>query len=120
MKDKTKLVISAFITIAVISTCLSAVYAVDLYAQVLERDIDEPDLPLNGSATTISVPPEVNIDIDPLEPLPANGTVTISMDGAVDTNMNDIPPEGVTVIISSDSVTVTNHGVSIVDDAAGE
>jgi hypothetical protein len=56
---------------------------------------------------------EVDISIDPAEPLPANGTVTISTEGATDTDMNAFPPEGVYVIISSDSVIVTNQTVDI-------
>ncbi len=54
-----------------------------------------------------------NISINPEEPLPANGTVSISTEGVIDTDMNVIPPEGVTVIISSDTVTVTNQPVDI-------
>jgi hypothetical protein len=54
-----------------------------------------------------------SISISPEEPLPANGTVSISTEGVTDTNMNVIPPEGVSVIISSDAVTVTNQGVDI-------
>jgi hypothetical protein len=54
-----------------------------------------------------------NISINPEEPLPANGTVSISTEGATDTDMNVIPPEGVSVIISSDTVTVTNQPVDI-------
>jgi hypothetical protein len=54
-----------------------------------------------------------SISISPEEPLPANGTVSISTEGVTDTNMNVIPPEGVSVIISSDSVTVTNQAVDI-------
>ena len=53
----------------------------------------------------------VNISIDPGEPLPANGTVSISTEGAIDSDMNVFPPEGVTVIISNDTVTVTNQTV---------
>jgi len=55
----------------------------------------------------------VDISIDPAEPLPANGTVTISTEGAIDTDMNAFPPEGVYVIISSDTVTVTNQTVDV-------
>ena len=33
--------------------------------------------------------------------------------GATDTDMNVFPPEGVTVIISNDTVTVTNQAVDI-------
>src|ERR687895_1521540 len=54
-----------------------------------------------------------NIAINPEEPLPANGTVTISTEGATDTDMNVIPPEGVTVVIENDTVTVTNQTVDI-------
>src|SRR5215204_2065959 len=55
----------------------------------------------------------VDVSINPEEPLPANGTVSISTEGATDTDMNVFPPEGVTVIISSDTVTVTNQAVDI-------
>jgi hypothetical protein len=53
------------------------------------------------------------ISINPEEPLPANGTVSISTEGAIDTDMDAFPPEGVTVVISSDTVTVTNQAVDI-------
>ena len=56
------------------------------------------------------------ISINPEEPLPANGTVSISTEGATDTDMDAFPPEGVTVIISSDTVTVTNQTVDIAGD----
>jgi hypothetical protein len=58
-------------------------------------------------------PPDMFIDISPLESLPVNGTVVMSLEDVVDTNMNEIPPQGVTVIISNESVTVTNHEVTI-------
>ena len=54
-----------------------------------------------------------DISISPEEPLPANGTVRVSTGGATDTDMEGFPPEGVTVIMSSDTVTVTNHAVDI-------
>jgi hypothetical protein len=65
-----------------------------------------------------SIPPGtstegVNISINPDEPLPANGTVSISTSGAIDSDMNVFPPEGVTVLVSNDTVTVTNQTVEI-------
>jgi hypothetical protein len=54
-----------------------------------------------------------NISINPEESLPANGTVSISTEGATDSDMNVFPPEGVTVIIANDTVTVTNQTVDI-------
>src|ERR687890_95328 len=65
------------------------------------------------SAQPLVMNTPTNIAINPEEPLPANGTVSISTEGAIDTDMNVIPPEGVTVIISSDTVTVTNQTVDI-------
>ena len=81
-----------------------------VYAQVLDRNVEAPTPGLNGTA---SAPPNVSIDISPLDPLPTNGTVTMSLEDVVDTNMNEIPPQGVTVIISDEAVTVTNHEVTI-------
>jgi hypothetical protein len=81
-----------------------------VYAQVLDRDVEVPTPGMNG---TVSTEPDVSIDISPLESLPINGTVTMSLEDVVDTNMNEIPPQGVTVIISNDVVTVTNHEVTI-------
>ncbi|MGH9926638.1 MAG: hypothetical protein ACRD5B_14800 [Nitrososphaeraceae archaeon] len=69
--------------------------------------------PLTKDTPTGNLTGEVDISIDPVEPLPANGTVTISTEGATDTDMSAFPPEGVYVIISSDSVTVTNQTVDI-------
>jgi hypothetical protein len=69
--------------------------------------------PLVMSTPTGNLTDGANISINPEEPLPANGTVSISTEGATDTDMNVIPPEGVSVIISSDTVTVTNQTVDI-------
>ena len=68
------------------------------------------------SAQPLVMNTPANISINPEEPLPANGTVSISTEGATDTDMNVIPPEGVSVIISSDTVTVTNQAVDITGD----
>ena len=69
--------------------------------------------PLVMNTPTGSMTDGANISINPEETLPANGTVSISTEGAADTDMNVIPPEGVTVVIESDTVTVTNQTVDI-------
>jgi hypothetical protein len=68
---------------------------------------------IEASAQPLVMNTPTNIAINPEEPLPANGTVSISIEGATDTDMNVIPPVGVSVIISNDTVTVTNQGVDI-------
>jgi hypothetical protein len=69
--------------------------------------------PLVMSTPTGSMTDGANISINPEEPLPANGTVSISTEGASDSDMNIFPPEGVTVVIENDTVTVTNQTVDI-------
>jgi hypothetical protein len=69
--------------------------------------------PITKDVPTGNLTGEVDISIDPGEPLPDNGTVTINSEGATDTDMNGFPPEGVYVIISSDTVTVTNQTIDI-------
>jgi hypothetical protein len=76
--------------------------------------------PLIPSSPTGTLTDGVNISINPEEPLPANGTVSISTEGATDTDMNVIPPEGVSVIISNDTVTVTNQTVDVETAEEGE
>ena len=69
--------------------------------------------PLVTSTPTGTLTDGVNISITPGEDLPANGTVSISTEGAIDSDMNVFPPQGVTVVISNDTVTVTNQTVEI-------
>ena len=76
--------------------------------------------PLVMNTPTGNMTDGANISINPEEPLPANGTVSISTEGAADTDMNVIPPEGVTVVIESDTVTVTNQTVDIETAEEGE
>ena len=68
---------------------------------------------VSAQPPTGSLTDGANISINPEEPLPANGTVSISTEGATNTDMNGFPPEGVSVIISSDTVTITNQAVDI-------
>jgi hypothetical protein len=78
--------------------------------------------PLVMNTPTGSMTDGANISINPEEPLPSNGTVSISTEGAADTDMNVIPPEGVTVVIENDTVTVTNQTVDIetAEDDSGD
>ena len=69
--------------------------------------------PLVPSSPTGTLTDGVNISINPEEPLPANGTVSLSTEGVTDTDMNVLPPEGVTVVIENDTITVTNQTVDI-------
>jgi hypothetical protein len=73
--------------------------------------------PLVKSGT---LPDRANISINPEETLPANGTVSTSTEGVTNTDMNGFPPEGVSVIISHDTVTVTDHAVDIATDEGEE
>ena len=73
---------------------------IQVSAQPLTKDT------LTGNVT------EVDISMNPAEPLPANGTVTISTEGATDTDMNALHLKGFTSL-SSDTVIVTNQTIDI-------
>lgn len=61
-----------------------------------------------------------NLSIDPTEALPLNGTISTSTAGITDTDMNVLPPIGISVIIQNDTVTITNHAVDISTDLQEE
>jgi hypothetical protein len=67
---------------------------------------------LDKEAPTGNLTEDVDISISPGEKLPANGTVTVSTEGATDMDINEFPPPGVTVIIQNDKVVVTNNPVT--------
>jgi hypothetical protein len=92
------------VSVLSIGLVLVLLSTVPVYAQPLVKDT--PTGNLTGG----------DISISPGEPLPANGTVSVSTRGATDTDMEGFPPEGVTVIMSSDTVTVTNQAVDIGGD----
>ena len=96
-----------FVSVLITGLVLLLLSTIQVYAQPLVKNTP------TGSLTD-------NISINPEEPLPANGTVSISTEGATDSDMNVFPPEGVTVIISSDTVTVTNQPVDIATDEGGD
>ena len=90
--------------------------AVSLFTLLITSTLSTIQVSAQPLVITGSLTDGANISINPEEPLPANGTVSISTEGATDSDMNVIPPEGVTVIISSDTVTVTNQPVDIATD----
>ena len=101
---------------------LELVLGVGLGLFVLSVAMNASAQPLTKDTPTGNLTGEIDISIDPAMPLPANGTVTISTEGASDTDMDGLPPDGVYVIISSNSVTVTNQPVEIPtaeDDSSG-
>ena len=75
---------------------------VNLDAQVVV--VDEP--PTNATE-------ELDVKIDATEPLPLNGTIMVDISEADDIDIDAIPPEGISVIITNTTVTVTNNPVDI-------
>jgi hypothetical protein len=70
------------------------------------------DAQLDKEEPTGNLTEDVDISISPGEELPANGTVSVSTEGATDMDINEFPPQGVTVIIQNDTVVVTNNPVT--------
>jgi hypothetical protein len=87
--------------------------AVSLFTLLITSTLSTIQVSAQPLVITGSLTDGANISINPEEPLPANGTVSVSTEGVTDTDMNIIPPEGVTVIISNNTATVTNQEVDI-------
>jgi hypothetical protein len=58
---------------------------------------------------------ELDVKIYPTEPLPASGTVIVDITEADDIDIETIPPEGVTVVMTNTTKTVTNEDIEIPD-----
>jgi hypothetical protein len=87
--------------------------AVSLFTLLITSTLSTIQVSAQPLVITGTLTDGANISINPEEPLPANGTVSVSTEGVTDTDMNIIPPEGVTVIISNNTATVTNQEVDI-------
>ena len=48
-------------------------------------------------------------------PLPANGTVIVDITEADDIDIETIPPEGVTIVMTNTTITVTNEDIETPD-----
>jgi hypothetical protein len=111
------IVLSRFIiTLYATTTLLAAVVVCisvfnntsNIEAQVV--DVDEP--PTNATE-------ELDVKIYATEPLPLNGTIMVDIAEADDIDIETIPPEGVSVIITNTTVTVTNSPVEIEEGGDG-
>src|SRR5215204_2389276 len=58
---------------------------------------------------------ELDVKIYPTEPLPANGTVIVDITEADDIDIETIPPEGVTIVMTNTTITVTNEDIETQD-----
>lgn len=96
----TAIVILAAATVSVLAVggCL-AIYGASL-------DKDPP--PFNASSTE-----DIDIAINPEEGLPINGSLSISTAGITDYDINSLVPEGMSVLIQNDSVTITSNEITI-------
>ena len=73
-------------------------------------DVDEP--PTNATE-------ELDVKIDATEPLPLNGTIIVDIAEADDIDIDAIPPEGIAVIVTNTTVTVTNSPADIEEGGNG-
>jgi hypothetical protein len=99
-------------TLAIAITVLASLPGEDKYnvnAQVV--DVDEP--PTNATE-------ELDVKVDATEPLPVNGTIIVDITDADDVDLNALPPEGVSIIVTNTTLTVTNHLVEISEEGASE
>ena len=108
MKNRNVLAMASLFIAAAAFAMIGGVVSTNVYAQPLERD---PIRTIVDNVTGEAEP--IQMTIIPDEFLPANGTMTLSMQGMNDIDFKDTPPKGIFVIVSNDSATVTNHPVEL-------
>jgi len=69
--------------------------------------------PLQKDSPTGNASDQIDLSVNPNEVLPANGTMILSTLGINDIDITAPIPEGTTVILESDEVTITNKEVSV-------
>jgi hypothetical protein len=63
---------------------------------------------------------ELDVKIYPTEPLPANGTLIVDISDADDLDIETIPPEGVTIVMTNTTIMLTNEDIEIPDQDDNE
>lgn len=115
MQETNYEVVAAFIVVVgIIATIAITTFGTITKAQTLERD-PIPAIPIVDNVTGESEP--IQMTITPDESLPPNGTVILSMQGMNDIDFKRTPPQGITVIVTNESATITNHPVQLPNGA---
>jgi hypothetical protein len=65
--------------------------------------------------TPTTLTEELDVKIYPTEPLPANGTVIVGITEADDIDIETIPPEGVTIVMTNTTITITDENIETPD-----
>ena len=71
--------------------------------------------PVVMDETPTNATEELDVKIYPTEPLPANGTIVVDITEADDLDIETIPPEGVTIVMTNTTITLTNEDIEIPD-----
>jgi len=103
------------ISLYAVATLLTTMVCLSVFNNTFNVDaqvvvVDEP--PTNATE-------ELDVKIDATEPLPLNGTIMVDIPEADDIDIDAIPPEGVSVIITNTTVTVTNSPVDVGEGGEG-
>jgi hypothetical protein len=90
-----------------------SIMTTNAFASTLSKE--DPPLLIEEAGSQNQSTDELDIDItiDPTEPLPPNGTQQISTEGATDIDINSFPPSNVTILIDNETVYVTNRPVTL-------
>lgn len=104
--------IGSFSVVVVLTTTL----AVAMFALSFHNDDDNSIV--NGQVVEVDDPPtnateELDVKVYATEPLPPNGTIVVDISEAEDLDIEAIPPEGISIIATNSTLTVTKNPVEI-------
>lgn len=99
---------------------LTTILALGVFALLLA---DDDKSAVNAQVVDVDEPPtnateELDVKIDATESLPTNGTIVVDISGADDIDIDAIPPEGVSIVVTNTTVAVTNNPVEISEGGA--
>src|ERR671911_534724 len=100
------------VTLAFIIASLS-IMATNAFASTLSKEDSPLLIEEVGGQNQSTDELDIDITIDPTEPLPPNGTQQISTEGATDIDINSFPPSDVTILIDNETAYVTNRPVTL-------
>lgn len=109
MPSKVIIGLSVVISISILVVVFASVLGDKSIASAQVVDMDEP--PTNATE-------ELDVKIDATEPLPVNGTIEVDITEADDIDIDAIPPEGVSIVVTNTTLTVTNNPVEITEGGA--
>jgi hypothetical protein len=107
------------VLLPLVSVSIIAIFVAAFFSLAYSNLIVSAQLVVKDETPT-NATEELDVKIFPTEPLPANGTLIVDISDADDLDIETIPPEGVTIVMTNNTIAVTNEDIEIPDQDDNE